>query len=383
MDKRSVLDGYVPGGRLNDRGQLEMPIGTELVTAPNGSGLSSVAAALRALDRLEVEIREAPSMAHLDAAANAAAGLQRTFKDVKDVADKAGDCWNMAERKLGEELANVPANTGARGGGKKESPRGPIVEPRDTTPTYKEMGVDKKRAARAKHLAAIPPQKYEAYKQQLKAEGKAITPDAILRAHRAASKTEVKHAVSKAIFSEDGPFGTVVIDPPWEMHMLDRDVRPLQVALDYPTMSYGEIISFWGAELQGRLEPDCHVFLWTTQKHLPATIEMLAKLGLRYVLTMVWHKPGGFQPIGLPQYNCEFVVYARKGSPVFVDTKAFDCCFEAPRREHSRKPDAFYDVIRRVTGGSRIDVFSREKREGFAQFGNQVDKFGGEAGGQK
>jgi phage N-6-adenine-methyltransferase len=26
MDKRSVLDGYVPGGRLNDRGQLELPM---------------------------------------------------------------------------------------------------------------------------------------------------------------------------------------------------------------------------------------------------------------------------------------------------------------------------------------------------------------------
>lgn len=90
---------------------------------------------------------------------------------------------------------------------------------------------------------------------------------------------------------------------------------------------------------------------------------------------MVWYKPGGFQPVGLPQYNCEFVVYGRKGALEFIDTKAFPCCFYAKRREHSRKPDEFYDLIRRVTSGPRADVFSREPHAGFAQYGNEINKF--------
>jgi N6-adenosine-specific RNA methylase IME4 len=113
----------------------------------------------------------------------------------------------------------------------------------------------------------------------------------------------------------------------------------------------------------------------TTQKYLPMTLRLLDQWGFKYVLTMVWHKPGGFQPIGLPQYNCEFVVYGRKGSPKFIETKAFPCAFFAPRREHSRKPDSFYEVIKRVTDEGRIDVFSRERREGFEQFGNETEKF--------
>jgi N6-adenosine-specific RNA methylase IME4 len=77
----------------------------------------------------------------------------------------------------------------------------------------------------------------------------------------------------------------------------------------------------------------------------------------------------------LPQFNCEFVIYSRKGTPKFIDTKGFPCCFNAPRREHSRKPDEFYEIVGLVTKGSRIDVFSREQREGFAQYGNEVAKF--------
>lgn len=90
---------------------------------------------------------------------------------------------------------------------------------------------------------------------------------------------------------------------------------------------------------------------------------------------MVWHKSGGFQPIGLPQYNCEFAIYARRGSPVFTSTKNFMVCNEWDRREHSRKPKEFYELIKRVTGGSRLDVFAREAHDGFAQYGNESDKF--------
>jgi N6-adenosine-specific RNA methylase IME4 len=49
--------------------------------------------------------------------------------------------------------------------------------------------------------------------------------------------------------------------------------------------------------------------------------------------------------------------------------------FAAKVREHSRKPDEFYDLVREVSPEPRIDMFGREKHEGFAIWGNEPNKF--------
>lgn len=167
-------------------------------------------------------------------------------------------------------------------------------------------------------------------------------------------------------------YGTIVIDPPWEMEKIKRDVRPNQAGFDYPTMTEAELREFPVEEMA---EEACHLFCWTTQKHLPSALRLIETWGFKYVLLMTWHKPGGFQPHGLPQYNSEFVVYGRRGAPKFRDTQAFSTCFQGDRREHSRKPDCFYDTVRRVTADGRIDVFSREIRNGFDAYGNEAGRF--------
>lgn len=172
-------------------------------------------------------------------------------------------------------------------------------------------------------------------------------------------------------------FETIVIDPPWPMTKIERDARPNQAGFSYPTMDEHELRKF-STTIKSMAAEDCHLFMWTTQRFMPMAVELVDTYGFKYVLAMVWHKPGGFQPTGLPQFNCEFIIYARKGTPRFVDTKGFPCCFNAPRREHSRKPDEFYDIMNLVTKGPRIDVFSREKREGFEQFGNETSHFAGD-----
>ena len=166
----------------------------------------------------------------------------------------------------------------------------------------------------------------------------------------------------------------IVIDPPWPMEKIERDCRENQVGFDYPTMTINQIMAMTiGDRLISEVAAkSCHVFLWTTHRFLPDAFSILASWGAKYRATFVWAKAGGFQPVGFPQFNCEFALWGCFGSPVFADTKAFNLCFEAKRGKHSEKPGEFYETLRRVTAGRRLDVFNRREIEGFIGYGNEA-----------
>jgi N6-adenosine-specific RNA methylase IME4 len=173
-------------------------------------------------------------------------------------------------------------------------------------------------------------------------------------------------------------YRTMVVDPPWPMEEIQLRARSKEDLTPYPLLSIAQIKKGNGRIPIKRLadKTGCHLFLWTTQHYLTTAIEILQGWGFKHILTMVWHKNAGMQPFNLPQYNCEFILFGRRGKIQFLETRNFATCFYALRREHSRKPDKFYELVKRVSPAPRIDMFSREKRDGFDQYGNEVSKYG-------
>ena len=189
-----------------------------------------------------------------------------------------------------------------------------------------------------------------------------------IRLTKKIEREKSNESIKKEIEPITGTYNVIVIDPPWPVTKINRVVRPNQVEqLDYPTMTVDEI-----SATEIPFAKNTHIFLWTTHKFLPDALKILAGWGCVYVCSFVWHKNGGFQPYGLPQYNCEFALYGRKGTPSFRDLKNFFLCFNADRKKHSEKPDCFYETIRRVTHPPRLDMFNRRKIDGFDSWGYEA-----------
>lgn len=187
---------------------------------------------------------------------------------------------------------------------------------------------------------------------------------------RAETIAKLEAIENKEAKAAEGTYDVVVLDPPWEIaqsgYCISDTHKSGYKPLPYPTMTVEEI-----KDLELPCADDCHVFLWTTQQFLPIAFKILDHWGLEYACTFAWTKNGGVKPPDRPMYNTEFCIYARQGKPKFIDTKQFFTTLVANRGKHSEKPEEFYDLLRRVTAGRRIDMFNRRSIEGFDVWGNE------------
>jgi len=166
-----------------------------------------------------------------------------------------------------------------------------------------------------------------------------------------------------------GKYHTIVLDPPWEIKKIEREYAPDQgVELDYPTMSLEEIEEL---PIESLSEDGCHLYLWVTQKYLPAGLNLVEKWGFKYQCIMTWVKPSGFTPFSW-MYNTEHIIYAHKGGQKLLKMGK-KLSIEAPTTGHSKKPQAFYDLVNECSPGPKLEMFARTPREGFVVWGNEVN----------
>lgn len=165
----------------------------------------------------------------------------------------------------------------------------------------------------------------------------------------------------------EGVFEVVVMDPPWN-YGREYDPAGSRVANPYPEMTQAELLA-----MEPPFADDCAFFLWTTHQFIWDAKALLDHWGFAYKATLVWDK----EKIGMGAWlrmQCEFCLVGIKGKPVWENTSWRDVIRE-PRREHSRKPETFYQMVEEITVGRRLDFFSRGERAGWEAFGNDTSKF--------
>lgn len=173
-----------------------------------------------------------------------------------------------------------------------------------------------------------------------------------------------------------GKYATVAIDPPWDIPfgpILPKggqwSKETMLPELPYPAMSLSTLKAL---PVCHTLADDALLFCWTVNKMLPHTFALVESWGTSYWFTMTWHKTNGMQMPNSPKYNGEWVIVGRKGKPEFTDIKALWTVNHWPSGGHSEKPEGFYDLLRRVTPGPRLDVFGRRRIAGFESWGNEA-----------
>ena len=169
--------------------------------------------------------------------------------------------------------------------------------------------------------------------------------------------------------AEMGRFKTVVIDPPWDIGLINYSANGYDQSLDYPTMSIEQLADI---SISSVADDESWLFCWSTNKTLADAQRLIDRWGFAYCFVMAWVKNAGPQAPNTPCFNTEFIVVGRKGHPEWLDTKAFRTGNFWPRGAHSEKPEGFYDLLRRVTPGPRLDIFGRRRIAGFHSWGNEA-----------
>ena len=192
-------------------------------------------------------------------------------------------------------------------------------------------------------------------------------------------------------------FKTLVVDPPYML--CTGGSKHLNPESHYTVQKQSDIlstVSLWSEKYP--IAEEAHCYIWGINsfnsgrsRGLIDTLEICETLGFRPITLITWVKPNG-SPTPYGQRNTEMCLFGarwRKGNHKLVmykgNTKSRNNVvnnlstsidvIHASRREHSRKPECFYDYVESRSRGPYLEMYSRKKRKGWTALGNQTNKF--------
>ena len=170
-------------------------------------------------------------------------------------------------------------------------------------------------------------------------------------------------------------YSVVYADPPWSYN--DKmSGHSFSLDHEYKTQSKEWISSLSVGSISAK---DSVLFLWAVSPQLPEALQVMKDWGFKYVtVAFCWSKnhKSGKKVKNLGRWtmgNVEVCLLGRKGRPQRL-VKNVRQLVEAERTRHSQKPAEVRNRIVELMGDiPRIELFAREKTEGWDVWGNEVE----------
>jgi N6-adenosine-specific RNA methylase IME4 len=167
----------------------------------------------------------------------------------------------------------------------------------------------------------------------------------------------------------DGKYHVIVADPPWPYEKRAEDITHRGVC-PYPSMTLEEICAKPVGELA---QDDAVLWLWTTNAFMKEAYQVAEAWGFEVKTILTWAKVR----MGLGDWlrgQTEHCLMAVRGKPI-VNLTNQTTLLHGEVREHSRKPEEFYQFVETLCAGKKCELFSRTRRQGWAQEGAELDQF--------
>ena len=175
-------------------------------------------------------------------------------------------------------------------------------------------------------------------------------------------------------------YRTIVADPPWDIPQggsakSSSWYRPVPGRLSYEAMSVEQMMAL---PIRDLAQDDSHLYLWTVNAFVERAYKLARGWGFRPVTLLAWCKtPRGLGLGGAYVQTTEFILFCRRGS-LKTDRRVDTSWWNWKRPEggtgpmHSRKPDAFLDLVESVSPGPYLELFARRQRLGWDTWGNEA-----------
>ena len=168
----------------------------------------------------------------------------------------------------------------------------------------------------------------------------------------------------------------IYADPPWSFNFQKRNgLSDEAKGRLYPTMRGHDIVDL---PVSAIAADNAVLFLWVMNSELPLALDVIKGWGFTYkTVAFTWVKTtvNGKYCFGGGNWtrsNPELCLLATKGKPKRISASVRELVV-SERRQHSRKPDEIRQAIVELVGDlPRIELFARNKAEGWDVWGNEV-----------